>query len=93
VRKNKNQLLKISREYINKKKRKAKIGDYSNYDDYETYKMIYALADLFPVDDKYFRDEPEVEQQLKELWYLYFFFKHSIDGKCIKYSNIVKKYC
>ena len=55
--------------------------------------MIYALADLFPVDDKYFRDEPEVEQQLKELWYLYFFFKHSIDGKCIKYSNIVKKYC
>ena len=74
MRKNKNHLLKIVREYINRKKRKAKIGDYSNYDDYETYKMIYALADLFPVNDKYFRDEPEVEKQLKELWYLYFFF-------------------
>ena len=93
MRKNKNFLLSIVREYINKKKQKAKIGDYSDFDDYETYKMIYALADLFPVDEKYTRNEPEVEKQLKELWYLYFFFKHSIDGKNIKYSNIVKKYC
>lgn len=55
--------------------------------------MIYALASLFPVDDEYNRNEPEVEKQLKELWYLYFFFKHKIEGKNIKYSNIVKKYC
>ena len=55
--------------------------------------MIYALAELFPVDDNYFRDEPKVELFLKELWYLYFYFKESIDGNKVKYSNIVAKYC
>ena len=33
------------------------------------------------------------ELYLKELWYLYFFFKESIDGQHVKYSNIVAKYC
>jgi hypothetical protein len=30
---------------------------------------------------------------MKELWYLYYFFKESIDGNKVKYSNIVAKYC
>ena len=62
-------------------------------DDYKTFKMIYAIAELFPVNDKYYRNEPKAEQHLKELWYLYFFFKESIDGNKVKYSNIVAKYC
>ena len=55
--------------------------------------MIYALAELFPVDDKYYRNEPEVEKFFKQLWYLYYFFKESIEGNQVKYSNIVAKYC
>ena len=55
--------------------------------------MIYALAELFPVDSKYYRNEPKVELYMKELWYLYFFFKENIEGNQVKYSNIVAKYC
>lgn len=66
---------------------------FSKNDDIETFKMIYALSELFPVDEYYQRNEPQVEIYLKELWYLYFFFKESIQGNPVKYSNIVSKYC
>ena len=93
MRKKKEQLFEIFRKYIKYQKSKAKAGLYDMDDDIRTYKMIYALAELFPVDDNYFRDEPKVELFLKELWYLYFYFKESIDGNKVKYSNIVAKYC
>ena len=93
MRKKKEQLFEIFRKYIKYQKSKAKAGLYDIDDDIRTYKMIYALAELFPVDDNYFRDEPKVELFLKELWYLYFYFKESIDGNKVKYSNIVAKYC
>ena len=35
----------------------------------------------------------EVEIYLKELWYLYFFYKEKINGQNVKYSSIVAKYC
>ena len=93
MRKNKKQLLEIFNKYIRHYKNKAKAGKYDYGDDLETYKMIFALAELFPVDKKYHRNEPEAEKCLKELWYLYFFFKESIEGNQVKYSNIVSKYC
>tara|TARA_R100000654_G_scaffold54086_1_gene80221 strand:- start:644 stop:925 length:282 start_codon:yes stop_codon:yes gene_type:complete len=93
VRKNKEELFLIFQDFINQQKLKAKAGDYDYDDDYKTFKMIYAIAELFPVNDKYYRNEPKAEQHLKELWYLYFFFKESIDGNKVKYSNIVAKYC
>lgn len=93
MRKKKEQLFEIFRKYIKYKKSKAKAGLYDMDDDIRTYKMIYALAELFPVDDNYYRNEPKVEQYMKELWYLYYFFKESIDGNKVKYSNIVAKYC
>ena len=93
MRKNKKELFIIFREFIDENKLKAKAGFYSYNDDYKTYQMIYALAELFPVDDKYYRNEPEVEKFFKQLWYLYYFFKESIDGNKVKYSNIVAKYC
>ena len=93
MRKKKEELFEIFRKYIKYQKSKAKAGLYDMDDDIKTYKMIYALAELFPVDDNYFRDEPKVELFLKELWYLYFYFKESIDGNKVKYSNIVAKYC
>ena len=93
VRKNKDQLFDIFEKYIRHYKNKAKAGKFDFEDDIETYKMIYALAELFPVDSKYYRNEPKVELYMKELWYLYFFFKENIDGNQVKYSNIVAKYC
>ena len=93
MRKKKEQLFEIFSEYIKHQKSKAKAGFYEYDDDIVTYKMIYALAELFPVDKNYYRNEPQVEQYLKELWYLYFFFKESIEGNKVKYSNIVSKYC
>jgi len=93
VRRKKEQLFEIFRKYIKYQKTKAKAGLYDYDDDLRTFKMIYALAELFPVDEKYQRNEPKVEIFLKELWYLYFFFKESIDGNQVKYSNIVAKYC
>ena len=93
VMRNKEQLFEIFNKYIRHQKNKAKAGKYDYGDDVETYKMIFALAELFPVNEKYYRNEPQVEIYLKELWYLYFFFKESIDGHNVKYSNIVVKYC
>jgi len=93
VRKNKKKIFQIFKLYIEHNKKKAKLGLFNYDDDIETYKMIYALAELFPVDDKYYRNEPQVELFFKDLWYLYFFFKESIEGNKVKYSNIVAKYC
>lgn len=93
MRKNKKLLFDIFYRYIRHQKNKAKAGKYDYGDDVETYKMIFALAELFPVNDKYYRNEPKVELFFKELWYLYFYFKESIDGNKVKYSNIVAKYC
>ena len=93
MRKNKTKLFEIFEKYITHNRRKAKAGLYDYYDDIETFKMIYALAELFPVDENYQRNEPQVEKFLKELWDLYFFFKESIQGNKVKYSNIVAKYC
>lgn len=93
MRRNKNQLLEIFNKYITHQKNKAKAGKYNLDDDLETYKMIFALAELFPVDEKYYRNEPKVELYLKELWYLYFFFKENSRGNKVKYTNIVSKYC
>ena len=93
MRKNKTELFLIFSDYIEHNRKKAKAGLFDKNDDILTYKMIFALAELFPVNDNYYRNEPEVEKFLKELWYLYFFFKENIAGKKIKYSNIVTKYC
>ena len=54
--------------------------------------MIYAISILFPVDENYNREEPKVDKFLKDLWFLYFYFKYRIDGYDVKYSNIVKKF-
>ena len=78
MRKNKELLFDIFYRYIRHQKNKAKAGKYDYGDDVETYKMIFALAELFPVNDKYYRNEPKVELFFKELWYLYFYFKESI---------------
>lgn len=93
MRKNKKELFLIFENYISHNRKKAKAGIFNDNDDILTYKMIYALAELFPVDEKYDRNEPEVEKYLKELWYLYFYFRENIKGKKIKYSNIVSKFC
>ena len=75
-------------------KKKAKKNSYRKGDDVRCYKMIFAIAEMFPVDKNYQRTLPkEAEKYLKELWYLYFFFKHNIAGEKIKYSSIVNRYC
>lgn len=93
MRNNKKKLFDVFEKFIIKNKHKAKQGLFDYNDDYETFKMIYALAELFPVNKKYKRNEPNVEIYLKELWYLYFFYKEKINGQNVKYSSIVAKYC
>ena len=55
-------------------------------------KRIYAIALVFPVNEKYHRDIPEIEWQIKQLWLLYYYYKQRIDGKNLKYNQIVIKY-
>ena len=71
---------------------KAKKHRYDANDDYKCFKRIHAISILFPVNDKYERNMPEIEWQLKELWYLYFYYKHRQEGKNNTYSQIVTKY-
>lgn len=92
MRKNKKELFLIFENFINTHKLKAKAGDYDYNDDYKTFKMIYAIAELFPLNEKYYRNEPEIEKYLKELWFLYFYFKHRATGKSLTYRQIVIKY-
>lgn len=73
-------------------KQKAKLHRYDANDDYKCFKRIHAISIVFPVDKKYQRDLPEIELQLKELWYLYFYFKHRQEGKNHSYSQTVAKY-
>jgi hypothetical protein len=92
VRKHKHKLIKQFEDFIHTYKLRAKRDYY--FDDYDVrcYRMIYAISILFPVDENYVRNEPKVEKCLKDLWFLYFFFKYRIDGYDVKYVNIVKKY-
>ena len=78
--------------FIANSKIKAKNHKYDANDDYKCYKRIYAIALVFPVNEKYHRDIPEIEWQIKELWYLYYYYKYRIDGKNFTYSQIVTKY-
>lgn len=88
----KSKVLEEIHRFILNFKAKAKQHQYHNNDDLKCYKRIYALAELFPVDEKYRRDLPEVEWQIKQLWLLYFYFKQRIEGKNLKYKQIVVKY-
>ena len=86
---------KVIREietFILRYKEKAKEHQYHNNDDVKCYKRIYALAELFPVNDKYQRRLPKIEWQIKQLWLLYYYYKQRIDGKNFKYNQIVIKY-
>lgn len=86
---------KVIREietFILRYKKKAKEHQYHNNDDVKCFKRIYALAELFPVNDKYHRKLPEIEWQIKQLWLLYYYYKQRIDGKNLKYNQIVIKY-
>ena len=70
----------------------AKRGNVDIGDDVHCYRIIYAIAELFPAysDDR--ENNPEVEILLDKAWVLYFFFKQNIDGKKTNYVNIVNKY-
>ena len=86
---------KVIREietFILRYKEKAIEHQYHNNDDVKCYKRIYALAELFPVNDKYQRRLPKIEWQIKQLWLLYYYYKQRIDGKNFKYNQIVIKY-
>lgn len=78
--------------FIVKYKLKAKRHRYDYNDDLKCFKMIYVIATVFPVNDKYYRNIPEIELQLKDLWYLYFYYKYRINGQNHTYSQIVSKY-
>ena len=78
--------------FILKYKAKAKEHCYSHNDDIKCFKRIYAISIVFPVNKKYKRNIAQIEWQLKELWYLYFYYKHRIEGKNLTYKQIVIKY-
>lgn len=88
----KSKVLKEIQRFIINYKEKAKQHQYHTNDDLKCYKRIYVLAELFPVDKKYQRDLPEIEWQIKQLWLLYYYYKQRIDGKNLKYKQIVIKY-
>ena len=92
MRNNKKKLFDVFEKFIIENKHKAKQGLFDYNDDYETFKMIYAIAELFPVNKEYKRSLPKIECYIKELWLLYYYFKQRIDGKNLKYKQIVIKY-
>ena len=92
ISKGKQKIIREIEVFILKYKVKAKQHIYDANDDVKCFKRIYVIAEIFPVNEKYKRNMPEVEWQLKELWYLYFYFKHRIDGKNLSYRQIVIKY-
>lgn len=80
--------------FVKKYRQKAKAEKWDFDDDIKCYRMIYVIAELYPLDENYKRELPkDATICLKELWYLYYYFKHNIGGKKIKYSSIVNKYC
>ena len=92
ITKGKTKVLREIETFILRYKEKAKEHQYHNNDDVKCYKRIYALAELFPVNDKYQRRLSEIEWQIKQLWLLYYYYKQRIDGKNLKYNQIVIKY-
>ena len=89
----KKKIIKQIQIFIIKYKHKANKHDYHHFDDVKCFKLIYALAHFFPVNKKYQRNIPEIESLIQQLWLLYFYFKHRIDGKNYSYKQIVNKYC
>jgi len=92
VRKHKKELFEQFESFIRRYKYQAKKDFFLSDYDVRCYRMIYAISILFPVDENYNREEPKVDKFLKDLWFLYFYFKYRIDGYDVKYSNIVKKF-
>ncbi len=92
ITKGKTKVIREIETFILRYKEKAKEHQYHNNDDVKCFKRIYALAELFPVNDKYHRKLPEIEWQIKQLWLLYYYYKQRIDGKNLKYNQIVIKY-
>jgi|TARA_R100000278_G_scaffold115812_2_gene94936 hypothetical protein len=92
ISKGKQKIIRDIEVFIINYKAKAKQHRYDATDDIKCYKRIYAIAEVFPVNKKYRRNIPEIEWQIKELWYLYYYYKFRIDGKNLRYSQIVTKY-
>ena len=92
ITKGKTKVIREIETFILRYKEKAIEHQYHNNDDVKCYKRIYALAELFPVNDKYQRRLPKIEWQIKQLWLLYYYYKQRIDGKNFKYNQIVIKY-
>ena len=92
ISKGKQKIIRDIEVFIINYKAKAKQHRYDATDDIKCYKRIYAIAEVFPVNKKYRRNIPEIECQIKELWYLYYYYKFRIDGKNLRYSQIVTKY-
>jgi hypothetical protein len=79
-------------DFISKKKQKAENNLFDYGDDLDCYKMIYALAECFRVDENYKRDNIKVEIMIDDLWILYYYFKNNIDGEKINYYSFVNKF-
>ena len=92
ISKGKKKIILEIEDFINKKKKKAELNQYDCHDDLECYKMIYALAECFRVDENHKRNNLKVEILIDELWVLYYYFKNNIDGNKINYNNIVNKF-
>ena len=60
---------------ISKYTKIAKRGKVNKGDDIQCYKLIYAIAELFPAYSKDREKNPEVEILLDKAWVLYFFLK------------------
>tara|TARA_R100001463_G_scaffold71715_2_gene125567 strand:+ start:2593 stop:2877 length:285 start_codon:yes stop_codon:yes gene_type:complete len=92
ISKGKQKIIQNINVFILKYKAKAKEHCYNANDDIKCFKRIYVISIVFPVNENYKRNISQVEWQLKELWYLYFYFKHRIEGKNLTYRQIVIKY-
>jgi hypothetical protein len=90
--KGKDKIIKEIQEFIKHKRQKAIKNLYDYHDDLECYKMIYALAECFRVDENHKRNNEKVEIMIDDLWVLYYYFKNNIDGKKTNYNNIVNKF-
>jgi hypothetical protein len=90
--KGKDKIIKEIQEFIKHKRQKAIKNLYDYHDDLECYKMIYALAECFRVDENHKRNNEKVEIMIDDLWILYYYFKNNIDGKKTNYNNIVNKF-
>ena len=92
ISKGKQKIIRDIEVFIINYKVKAKQHRYDATDDIKCYKRIYAIAEVFPVNKKYRRNIPQIEWQIKQLWLLYYYYKQRINGKNLKYNQIVIKY-